>query len=73
MVRQFQLSLIHICIGHTCLLLAAQDSKQKEEVGKQLHAACRDVGFFYVSNHGEPDYNIHSITHMIFTSGISRR
>ncbi len=32
-----------------------QSSRAKEQVGQQLHRACRDVGFFYVKNHGMPE------------------
>jgi hypothetical protein len=35
-------------------LVALQSMKRKLVVGEQLHVACRDVGFFYVHNHGMP-------------------
>ena len=35
------------------LTIFLQSAEQKLEVGRQLHVACRDVGFFYVTNHGK--------------------
>jgi isopenicillin N synthase-like dioxygenase len=29
-----------------------QKQEEKQRVGEELHKACRDVGFFYVKNHG---------------------
>jgi isopenicillin N synthase-like dioxygenase len=32
--------------------LRSPDRAAREQVGKQLHDACRDKGFFYIANHG---------------------
>lgn len=37
----------------TCLILT-QDASAKKRTAEQLDDACRNVGFFYVSNHGVP-------------------
>ena len=35
------------------MTLAPQDEAAKGDVARQLHAACTNVGFFYVKGHGQ--------------------
>lgn len=39
---------------------ALQGPAATARVAQQLHHACKDVGFFYITNHGKHDY-LHAV------------